>query len=155
MEGPDVLSNGVSVERFVKAPPEEVFDLLADPSRHREIDGSGTLRDAVGGPTRLSLGSRFGMDMKAVAPYRMVNEVVEFEQNRRIAWQARPDSNWAATAIGGRIWRYELEPRDGGTLVRETWDIRQERIPPLVWGLRGLTRLSMERTMDRIEKLVT
>jgi uncharacterized protein YndB with AHSA1/START domain len=150
-----VLSKGVSVERFVAAPPEKVFAILADPSRHREIDGSGTVRDAVGGSTRLSLGARFGMDMKALAPYRMLNEVVEFEEGRRIAWQARPGKSWAATAIGGRIWRYELEPRDGATLVRETWDISQERIPPLVWGLRGLTRLSMERTMDRIEKLVS
>lgn len=149
-----MLSNGVSVERFVKAPAERVFALLADPSRHREIDGSGTLRDAKGGSTRLALGSRFGMNMKAGAPYVMVNEVVEFEVDRRIAWQARPDRAWAAKAIGGRIWRYELEPRDGGTLVRETWDISQERVPPLVWGLRGLTRLSMNRTMDRIEKLV-
>ena len=149
-----MLSNGVSVERFVKAPAEQVFAVLADPSRHREIDGSGTLRDAKGGSTRLALGSRFGMNMKAGAPYVMVNEVVEFEADRRIAWQARPDRAWAAKAIGGRIWRYELEPRDGGTLVRETWDISQERIPPLVWGLRGLTRLSMNRTMDRIEKLV-
>lgn len=149
-----MLSNGVSVERFVKAPAERVFALLADPSRHREIDGSGTLRDAKGGSTRLALGSRFGMNMKAGAPYVMVNEVVEFEVDRRIAWQARPDRALFAKAIGGRIWRYELEPRDGGTLVRETWDISQERLPPLVWGLRGLTRVSMNRTMDRIEKLV-
>ena len=149
-----MLSNGVSVERFVKAPAERVFALLADPSRHREIDGSGTLRDAKGGSTRLALGSRFGMNMKAGAPYVMVNEVVEFEADRRSAWQARPDRAWAAKAIGGRIWRYELEPFEGGTLVRETWDISQERVPPLVWGLRGLTRLSMNRTMDRIQKLV-
>ncbi len=150
-----MLSNGVIVERFVQAPAGEIFSILADPSRHREIDGSGTLRDAVGGSTRLALGSRFGMDMQAgPAPYRMVNEIVEFETDRRIAWQARPDKDWAAKAIGGRIWRYELEARDGGTLVRETWDISEERIPPLVWGLRGLTRLSMNRTMDRIERLV-
>ena len=24
------------------------------------------------------------------------------------------------------VWRYELEPVDGGTLVRETWDISRE-----------------------------
>ena len=150
-----MLDNGVSVERFVKAPPSAVFALLADPSRHREIDGSGTLRDADGGSTRLALGDVFGMRMQAgPAPYRMLNEVVEFEDDRRIAWQARPDRAWAAKAIGGRIWRYELEARDGGTLVRETWDIRQERLPALVWGLRGLTRLSMNRTMDRIAEIV-
>ena len=150
-----MLDNGVSVERFVKAPPSAVFALLADPSRHREIDGSGTLRDADGGSTRLALGDVFGMRMQAgPAPYRMLNEVVEFEDDRRIAWQARPDRAWAAKAIGGRIWRYELEARDGGTLVRETWDISQERLPALVWGLRGLTRLSMNRTMDRIAEIV-
>jgi len=147
-----VLSNGVSVERFVPAPAARVFALLADPARHRESDGSGTLRDVQGGSTRLSLGSRFSMNMRAGAPYVMVNEVIEFEPDRRIAWQARPNKEWAAKAIGGRIWRYELEPREGGTLVRETWDISQERVPPLVWGLRGLTRLSMNRTMDRIQE---
>ena len=50
-----MLSNGVSVERFVKASAERVFALLADPARHREIDGSGTLRDVRGGSTRLSM----------------------------------------------------------------------------------------------------
>jgi uncharacterized protein YndB with AHSA1/START domain len=149
-----VLSNGVSVERFVRAPAEKIFAILADPSRHREIDGSGTVRDAVEAPARVELGSRFGMDMKAGGAYRMVNEIVEFEPDRRIAWQARPDRALFAKGIGGRIWRYELEPRHGGTLVRETWDISQEKVPALVWGLRGLTRISMNRTMDRIEKLV-
>ena len=98
-----MLSNGVSVERFVKAPAERVFALLADPSRHREIDGSGTLRDAKGGSTRLALGSRFGMNMKAGAPYVMVNEVVEFEADRRIAWQARPRRPSGA-ASGATSW---------------------------------------------------
>ena len=149
-----MLSNGVSVERIIAAPPERVFALLSDPSRHRDIDGSGTVRDAVDGPSQLALGSRFGMHMKAGAPYRMVNEVVEYEQDRRIAWQARPDMGWAAKAIGGRIWRYELTPTTGGTLVRETWDISQEQFPPLVWGLRGLTRMSMERTLGRIETVL-
>jgi uncharacterized protein YndB with AHSA1/START domain len=140
----------VSVERVVAAPPERVFDLLAEPRRHREIDGSGTVRDAVDGPERLSLGAVFGMDMKAGAGYRMRNTVVEFEEGRRIAWQPRPDNALAAKAIGGRIWRYELEPVDGGTLVRETWDIRRERVPPLLLPLRPLTRMSMQRTLDKL-----
>ena len=64
------------------------------------------------------------MSMKMGVPYSMVNTVVEFEENRRIAWQTRPDR--FGQLVGGRIWRYELEPVDGGTLVRETWDISQE-----------------------------
>lgn len=142
----------VSAERVVPAPPERVFALLADPRRHREIDGSGTVRDPVRAPERLSLGAVFGMDMKAGGRYRMRNTVVEFEEDRRIAWQPRPDHGLAAKAIGGRIWRYELEPVDGGTRVRETWDISQERIPPLLLPLRPLTKLSITRTLARLEE---
>ena len=46
--------------------------------------------------------------------------------DRRIAWQTYSTIGWLARFGGGRIWRYELEPVDGGTLVRETWDISQE-----------------------------
>ena len=149
-----LVPDRTSVERVVAAPPAAVFALLADPSRHREIDGSGTVRDAVEGSRRLALGDRFGMRMRAGAPYTMVNEVVELEPDRRIAWQARPVQTWAQRFIGGRIWRYELEPVDGGTLVRETWDITHEAVKPVVWPLRGLTKVSMNRTMDRITRLV-
>ena len=147
---PDLLR--VSAERVVNAAPEEVFDLLADPRRHREFDGSGTVRDVVDGPARLSDGAVFGMGMKAGAPYSMTNTVVEFEEGRRIAWQPRPTNGLARKAIGGRIWRYELEPVPGGTRVRETWDITQERVPPLVIGLRWLTKISMERTLTRLQQ---
>ena len=144
----------VSVEKVVHATPERVFDLLADPRRHREIDGSGTVRDAVEGPQRLSKGDVFGMKMHMGGPYEMTNTVVELEENRRIAWQPRPSNALAAKAIGGRIWRYELEPVEGGTRVRETWDISQERVPPLLIGLRWLTRRNMAKTLDRLEEVV-
>ncbi len=149
---PDLLR--VSAERVVPAPPGRVFDLLADPRRHREIDGSGTLVEAVDGPDRLSLGAVFGMAMKIGAPYRMTNTVVQFEEGRRIAWQPRPSNSVAAKAIGGRIFRYELEPVGAGTRVRETWDISQERVPPLLLGLRWMTKRNMDRTLERIEKVL-
>ncbi len=149
-----LVPDTTTVERVVPGPPSAVFAILADPSRHREIDGSGTVRDAVEGSRRLALGDTFGMDMKAGFGYRMVNTVVELEQDRRIAWQARPVQKGLQRFIGGRVWRYELEAVDGGTRVRETWDISQEQVKPLVWPLQQLTKLSMNRTMDRIEKLV-
>ena len=145
----------VSVERVIAAPPERIFAVLADPRRHREIDGSGTVRDAVDGPDRLSEGAVFGMNMRIGGPYRMTNTVVEFEEGRRIAWQPRPTFAPAALLIGGRIFRYELEPVPGGTRVRETWDIRHERVPPLLWSLRGLTKRNLTKTLERLEELVT
>ena len=149
------LFSGVTVERTIAATPAAIFAVLADPSRHPEIDGSGSVRAAVEGSRQVALGDRFGMDMKAGLSYRMVNEVVEFEPGRRIAWQARGTIGALRHIIGGRIWRYELEPVAGGTLVRESWDISQEALPLLVVPLRSLTRISMVRTLERLEKVVT
>ena len=150
-------SDVASTERVIPAPPDKIFDLLADPSRHREIDGSGTVRDATRGSERLALGSKFGMSMKMGVPYSMTSTVVEFEENRRIAWQTVPSVSWGAKLGGGRIWRYELEPVDGGTLVREVWDISQETglSKALVARGRKHTVENMEKTLARIEAVVT
>src|SRR5262245_1539915 len=77
----------VTVERIIPAPPEKIFELLAHADRHREIDGSGTVRDPAAAGERLKLGSTFDMKMKLGVPYTMTNTVVEFEEGRRIAWQ--------------------------------------------------------------------
>ena len=149
------MSDVESVERVIPAVPEAIFALLADPSRHHEIDGSGTVRDAKDAPERLALGSTFGMAMHQGFGYSMENTVVEFEDGRRIAWQTRMPKPIISKLIGGRIWRYELEPVEGGTLVRESWDISQEQIKLLVAPMRGKTRKSMEATLARIEEVVT
>ena len=151
MPGPDVET----VERVIPAPPERIFELLADPRRHRDIDGSGSVRQAKDTPERLSLGSKFGMSMKIGIPYSMVSEVIEFEDARRIAWQTRPPSPLGARLGGGRIWRYELEPVGSGTRVRESWDISQEKVKAIVRPARKRTREAMTRTLERIEEIVT
>lgn len=143
-----------TVERVIPAPPEKIFALLADPSRHVDIDGSGTVRQVKETPGRVKLGDKFGMKMKMGIPYSMVSEIVEFEDNRRIAWQSRPPG-FAGKMGGGRIWRYELEPVEGGTRVRESWDISKEVIKAFVRPARKKTRANMTKTLARIEELVT
>ena len=142
-----------SVERVIPAPAEEIFALLADPRRHHEFDGSGTVRNAKQLPERLALGAKFGMSMRWGAPYSMVSTVIEFDPPQRIAWQTWPPGP-ARYLLGGRIWRYELEPADGGTLVRETWDISHERIRAAVLPLREKTIESMTKTLERIEAVL-
>jgi uncharacterized protein YndB with AHSA1/START domain len=157
----------VTVERVIPAPSEKIFELLADPRRHRMIDGSDSVRDPKKAPPRLSLGAKFNMAMKVGFPYTMTNEVIEFEEGRRIAWQPRPAAR-LARSFGGRIWRYELDPVEGGTRVRETWDISQERwvfggAGRLALGAPGFkfmikparTRAAMAATLERIQHLVT
>jgi hypothetical protein len=99
----------VTASAVVAAPPAEVFALIANPHRHHEFDGSGTVQAAVSGPERLGMGDRFGMKMKIKLPYRITNRVVEFEQDRLIGW-CHP---------ARAIWRYELEPVEGGTHAAE------------------------------------
>lgn len=149
------MSDVESVERIIPAPAARIFELIATPSRHNEIDGSGTVRQAKGSSGVVTLGSKFGMSMKLGIPYSMVNEVIEFEPNRLIAWQTRPPLGFMAKLAGGRIWRYELEEVEGGTKVRESWDISQEVIKAAVRPLRKKTIEAMTKTLERIEQIVT
>jgi uncharacterized protein YndB with AHSA1/START domain len=145
----------VSVEKVIPAPADAIFALLADPARHPDIDGSGAVKQAkADAPQRLALGSTFGMSMRLGIPYSMVNTVIEFEDNRRIAWQARPPG-FVGRFSAGRIWRYELEPVEGGTRVKETWDLSEDKQRMLLrlGGLPDKTRHNMEKTLERIERL--
>ena len=148
----------VNGPRLIPAPAEAIFDLLADPGRHHEIDGSGTIVGArSAGERRLALGDSFGMDMDWGVNYATKNVVVEFEENRRIAWQTLAPKP-LSYVLTGRIWRYELEPVEGGTIVRETWDTRQEALPSryvVRATLTDLTRRNMEKTLQRIQDVVT
>lgn len=107
----------------VDAPASEIFELLATPSRHTEIDGSGMVQGTrSNAPERLSEGATFGMKMKLGVPYPITNTVVEFEEQERIAWRH----------LGRHVWRYVLEPVDDGarTRVTEEFDYRPALVPP-------------------------
>jgi uncharacterized protein YndB with AHSA1/START domain len=147
-------SDTESVERVIPAAAEAIFALLADPRQHKDFDGSGMVRDAKNLPDTLELGAKFGMSMRLGVPYSMVSTVIEFEPNRVIAWQTFPPGH-AHRLAGGRIWRYELEPVEGGTLVRETWDISKERVKAVVQPARAKTIVAMTKTLERLEALVT
>jgi uncharacterized protein YndB with AHSA1/START domain len=146
----------VSTERLIRTPASTIFDVIADPRRHPDFDGSGSVKKArPDSPTRLFLGAIFAMDMKRGLRYGMANTVTEFEEDRRIAWAPKPASGKGARFFG-RIWRYELEPVEGGTLVRETWDISQE---PARLLLRHMStkrfRKDMVKSLGLLEGLVT
>ena len=142
----------VTVQRVIAAPASDIFAIVADVGRHPEIDGSGAVvKPKAGAPHALALGSTFGMSMKAGVPYSMSNTVIEFEQDRRIAWKTVL-SGFLGRYIGGRIWRYELEPVEGGTLVRESWDISQDKQSGFLrrGKLPSVTADGMEKTLERL-----
>jgi Polyketide cyclase / dehydrase and lipid transport len=147
-----VKEDRVSVERVINSEAREIFALIADAGKHPSFDGSGTVQHATQDSIPLSKGSKFGMAMRWGLPYRTKNTVIEFEQDRLIAWQ----TTMLGGLVGGRIWRYELSPTDDGTRVRETWDISRDR--QRAWlktsGMAKQTAQAMRKTLERITELL-
>jgi uncharacterized protein YndB with AHSA1/START domain len=150
----------VSVERVIKAPADKIFALVADAGKHASIDGTESVNHATEASVPLSMGTKFGIAMRGrketlFIPYRTTNTVIEYEPDRRIAWK----TTFAGGRVGGRIWRYELEPAPadpGATLVRETWDVSQDKQKRMIssGSMPQRTAEGMRATLDRIAQLV-
>lgn len=116
--GPRTVSRSVQVA----APVATLFDLIADPHRHHDLDGSGTVRDTeVKGPHRLATGDKFTVAMTQYGlPYKITSTVTAVEENHLVEWQH---------PLGHR-WRWELtEVSPGTTKVTETFDYSTAKVP--------------------------
>jgi uncharacterized protein YndB with AHSA1/START domain len=141
------VSQKVSVSKTVHAPAERIFALLTDPAKHALIDGSGTVVADRGERRTLVLGSTFGMDMKMGMSYKIKNRVVEYEQDRLIAWRH----------FVGHRWRWELEPIDEETTkVTETFDWSTTPMGPFLKlvGFPKRNREGIVKTLDRLESVL-
>ena len=108
--GPHKVSRSVEV----RAPAAQLFDLVADPRRHTELDGSGTVKETVNGPGRLGEGATFSVKMTQHGfPYRITSRVTEFDEGRVLEWRHPM----------GHRWRWEFDPQSPeSTRVTETFD---------------------------------
>jgi hypothetical protein len=81
--------HSISVSRDIDAAAQQIFDHLARPADHPHIDGSGMLRGTDYRHALSGIGDVFEMKMfnDQMGEYAMENHVVEFERDRRIAWE--------------------------------------------------------------------
>jgi uncharacterized protein YndB with AHSA1/START domain len=117
----------------VNAPVETVFDVLADPTTHQAIDGTGWVRESLDGKRLSGTGQVFRMAMYhenyGGMHYEMANRVEVFEPPRAIAWLPGQGDDDAALEFGGWFWRYDLTPvTPSQTEVTLTYD--WSRVPP-------------------------
>jgi uncharacterized protein YndB with AHSA1/START domain len=129
----DSAKTGVVCEsRRIAAPPERIFEVLRDPRRHIDLDGSQMIRGVAEGGAISAVGDVFVMNMyfdRLGGDYVMRNHVVDYEPPRRIAWApAAGDERSAGDRFGvdqpiGHRWIFDLAP-DGpdATIVTETYD---------------------------------
>ena len=144
------MTSAASASIVIDADPVTIFDVLADPSQHPLFDGSDSVKGRVGGPPRLYLGASFSMRMRWGLPYLIRNVVVEWDEDRRIAWRH----------FGRHVWRYELEPvREGerpATRVTETFDYGPAPLG-FLYGAAGFVSrndAAIEATLQRLKVLV-
>jgi hypothetical protein len=108
--GPHQVSRSVEVA----APAAELYAVAADPRRHHELDGSGTVGDNISVPADVAVGSKFSTKMKMYGlPYRITSKVTALKPNELFEWRH---------PLGHR-WRWEFESLSPTlTRVTETFD---------------------------------
>jgi uncharacterized protein YndB with AHSA1/START domain len=164
------LTNGpyqpVVVARQINAPASRIFQVLADPARHMEIDGSGMLRGAASSMPISGTGDVFVMKMyySQLGHYEMNNHVVDYELDRRLSWepeagQGHPDADPANSAQRrwGHRWTFELTPvRSDATIVTEKYDCSLAPEDQRVGMGNGRVWVeSMNKTLELLDSLCT
>ena len=161
----------VEVSRRIEAPAGVIFEILANPQRHIDFDGSDMLRGAVLDRPISDVGDTFTMKMHRLGDdYLMLNYVVDFEPDRRIFWEPAPGDPSRAegddpSKVGipaGYRWGYILTPDgDDATVVTEVFDygpvdsIRRSLVRDGGAWINGANSVleSMKASLERLEKV--
>ena len=129
----------------INAPAKTIFDFISMPGNHPLMDGSGMVKNKLSGPERLYLGAKFGMRMRLGIPYVIKNQVIEYQDNKSIAWQH----------LLHNVWRYELQEIDANTtLVIESWDGRKARSKWWVSDAGKWVPTAMAKTLVKLKELM-
>jgi hypothetical protein len=138
-----VVSQSVTIPGVT---PADVFAHLADPANHVSAGDHPDVAGPIGATRLTGKGDTFGMRMRwRGLPYRITNTVVEFDQDRRIAWRH----------FGGHRWRYELAEAADGTTVTESFDISRLPGPAHViyrrlYGFPDAYRRNLRESLDAL-----
>lgn len=103
----------MTAERIVDAPAATVFGVLADPTAHHAIDGTGWVRESLDSAKLTTVGQIFRMAMYhrnfGGMHYTVANRVEVFDPPIAIAWLPGEDTDDGTLKFGGWSWRYDLE----------------------------------------------
>ena len=160
-----MLDLAYRAETTIKAPPQTVFDIVSDLSRHAELAGSGELKSVTKQPpgpvamgTRLfaeetvKLADGSGMDITSESV------VVACDPPTMISWIVNP-------ALPDRLrrvqWWFHLSPAGGGTRVVHEVEIDLGELhDEMLKGLQdnfeqvraSVVRAGMEKTLENLRK---
>lgn len=152
-----MAENKIIVERTINAASSDIFEVLSNPQRHSELDGSGFIRSDEKSDRIQHSGDVFTMNMEGPhmgGEYQTENHVVGYDENKLLAWKTAP----AGVEPPGWQWIWELEPEGSdSTLVRLTydWDAVTDQDLIAEVGFPLVHRDQLEDTLVRLDEAVT
>lgn len=115
----------ITVTRTIDASTTDVFDVLSNPQRHAELDGSGFVVSDEKSDRITATGQVFRMNMTGDhmgGDYQTDNTVTGYDANHLLAWQTAP----ADVDPPGWEWVWELQAQGSeATDVSLTYDWRK------------------------------
>lgn len=147
----------ITVERTIGASSSDIFDVLSNPERHAELDGSGFVVGDEGSNRIQASGDVFTMNMTGPhmgGDYQTENHVTGYSPNQLLAWQTAP----AGQEPPGWQWVWELESEGSdSTLVRHTYDWSNVTDPEILKQVTFplVTEAQLGDTLDRLTQTVT
>ncbi|WP_028926431.1 SRPBCC family protein [Pseudonocardia acaciae] len=125
----------LSATATINAPAETVFAVLADPTTHPAIDGTGWVRESRDGAPLTGGGQVFRMamyhDNHPDKDYEMANQVRVFDPPRAISWEPGQYNADGELGFGGWFWRYDLAPA-GESATEVTLSYDWSAVPPFI-----------------------
>ncbi len=152
----DMSENKITVERTIQAPTADVFNILSNPQRHVELDGSGFVQSDDRSNRIQAVGDVFTMNMSGDhmgGDYQTENHVTGFSPNQLLAWQTAP----AGQEPPGWQWVWELEAQGSeATKVRHTYDwsnVDPEFLSKISFPL--VTQAQLEDSLANLDQAAT
>jgi uncharacterized protein YndB with AHSA1/START domain len=109
-----MADENVSATTVINAPAEAIFAVLADPTKHAAIDGTGWVRETLDNTPLTAIGQIFRMSMyhpkHPAGNYQMANRIQKFDPPSTVSWEPGHESDDGRFALGGWTWRYDLTP---------------------------------------------
>ena len=143
-------SRRIEVFRRIEASAERILALLADPTQHELIDGSGTVRSASSNILLTAVGQRFRMRMHRAdrgGAYETDNIVTTYQPNRALGWATTyPDQEplgYTYTFLLDRV-------SDDRTMVTHVYDWSGVSDPDLLQLFPRVTAAELAATLDRL-----
>jgi uncharacterized protein YndB with AHSA1/START domain len=149
----------------IAAPPDKIWEIVADLKRHPELAGSGEVLtiEKLSGPLAVGTTWESGEKVPKAGSFTAKSEVTEFTPPRVFAWVSHPPPlskrNVADSTIDAH-WRFELAPTAGGTRVTHSFRVVEPKVGALklklFYALTGRAKViqrGMRKTLGNLRSL--